>query len=190
MTGKRVVITGVPGVGKTTVIEESMKRLAEEGTPYKAVNFGTCMFETAKAEGHVEDRDQMRTLDKDVQKELQRLAGKRIGEMEGNIIIDTHASVKTPGGYLPGLPEWVLAELHPDIVVLVETDDDQILMRRMGDESRRRDPEGSRSIAEHQGINRAFAAAYAMMTGCTVQIVRNDNYLLDRAVEAMTQVLR
>lgn len=190
MSGKRVVITGVPGVGKTTVIEESMKRLAEEGIPYKAVNFGTCMFETAKAEGKVEDRDQMRTLDKEVQKELQRLAGKRIGEMEGNIIVDTHASVKTPVGYLPGLPAWVLTELKPDMVVLVEADEDQILMRRMGDESRRRDPEGSRSIAEHQGINRAFAAAYGMMTGCTVQIVRNEDYLLDHAVEAMTRVLR
>jgi len=187
---KRVIITGVPGVGKTTVIEESLKRLAEENIPYKAVNFGTCMFDTAKTEGFVEDRDQMRTLDRDVQKKLQKLAAQRIGSMEGNIIIDTHASVKTPAGYLPGLPEWVLAELHPDSVVLVETDEDQILMRRMGDESRRRDAEGCRSIAEHQAFNRAFAASYAMVTGCTVQIVRNENFLLDHAIDALVAVLR
>jgi adenylate kinase len=190
MSGKRVVITGVPGVGKTTVIDASMKRLAEENIPYKAVNFGTCMFETAKAEGFVEDRDQMRTLDKEIQKKLQKLAAQRIGAMEGNIIIDTHASVKTPAGYLPGLPEWVLTELHPDTVVLVETDEDQILLRRMGDESRKRDAEGGRSIAEHQQMNRAFAAAYAMMTGCTVQIVRNEDFLLDHAIDAMVAVLR
>ncbi|TAJ45251.1 adenylate kinase [Methanofollis fontis] len=190
MSGKRVVITGVPGVGKTTVIEESMKRCAEENVLYTAVNFGSFMFETAKAEGFVQDRDEMRNLGRDVQKNLQRLAGERIGAMEGNIIVDTHASVKTPAGYLPGLPEWVLTAIKPDTVVLVETDEDQILMRRMGDETRRRDAEGGRGIADHQGINRAFAASYAMMTGCTVQIVRNENFLLEHAVEAMVQVLR
>ena len=190
MAGKRVIITGVPGVGKTTVIEESMKRLAGENIPYRAINFGSCMFETAKAEGFAEDRDQMRNLDRDVQKNLQKLAARRIGAMEGNVIIDTHASVKTPAGYLPGLPAWVLTEIHPDTVVLVETDEDQILMRRMGDESRRRDAEGCRSIAEHQAFNRAFAASYAMMTGCTVHIVRNENFLLDHAIDALVSVLR
>jgi len=76
------------------------------------------------------------------------------------------------------------------VIVLVETDEDQILQRRLGDESRTRDMEGARSIAEHQQFNRAIAAAYAMYTGCTVKIVRNENFLLDRAVEDMVDVLR
>jgi adenylate kinase len=78
----------------------------------------------------------------------------------------------------------------PDHIILVETDDDQILLRRMTDDTRSRDKEGSRSIAEHQQFNRSIAAAYAMLTGCTVKIVINADFLLERAADEMAAVLR
>jgi adenylate kinase len=190
MVGKKVIITGVPGVGKTTVVNEALKKLSLEGVDYKSINFGTFMFEVAMNEKIVQDRDQMRTLDRAVQKRLQQHAAQAIAQIQGNVLIDTHTSVKTPKGYLSGLPEWVLREIMPDSIVLVETDDDQILMRRLTDETRSRDKEGSRSIAEHQQFNRSFAAAYAMLTGCTVRIVINADFLLDRAAEDMATVLR
>jgi adenylate kinase len=166
MVGKKVIITGVPGVGKTTVVNEALKILNKEGVEYRSINFGTFMFEVAMSEKIIQDRDQMRTLDRAVQKRLQQLAAQAIAQIQGNVLIDTHASVKTPKGYLAGLPEWVLREIMPDCIVLVETDDDQVLMRRLTDETRSRDKEGSRSIAEHQQFNRSIAAAYAMLTGC------------------------
>jgi len=86
--------------------------------------------------------------------------------------------------------EWVLREIMPDHIILVETDDDQILLRRMNDETRSRDKEGSRSIAEHQQFNRSISAAYAMLTGCTVKIVINADFLLERAADEMAAVLR
>jgi adenylate kinase len=187
---KKVIITGVPGVGKTTVVNEALKKLKAEGIEYQSINFGTFMYDVARAEGIVQDRDQMRSLDKDVQKRLQQHAAQAIAKLSGNILIDTHASVKTPKGYLAGLPEWVLREIMPDTIVLVETDDDQILIRRLSDETRSRDKEGSRAIAEHQQFNRAIAASYAMLTGCTVRIVINADHLLDRGAEDMAAVLR
>jgi adenylate kinase len=78
----------------------------------------------------------------------------------------------------------------PDVIVLVETDDDQILMRRLSDETRSRDKEGSRSIAEHQQFNRSIAAAYAMLTGCTIKIITNADFLLDRGASDLAEVLR
>jgi adenylate kinase len=190
MEGKKVIITGVPGVGKTTVVNEALKKLEAEGVRYQSINFGTFMFEVAKTDNIVKDRDQMRTLDRTVQKRLQQRAGQAIAKLSGNVLIDTHASVKTPKGYLAGLPEWVLREIMPDIIVLVETDDDQILMRRLSDETRTRDKEGSKSITEHQQFNRAIAAAYAMMTGCTIKIITNADFLLDRASSDLVEVLR
>jgi adenylate kinase len=190
MEGKKVIITGVPGVGKTTVVNEALKKIKEEGIEYKSINFGTFMFEVAKNDNIVQDRDQMRTLDRTVQKRLQQRAAQAISQIPGNVLIDTHASVKTPKGYLAGLPEWVLREIMPDTVVLVETFDDQILLRRLTDETRSRDKEGSRSIAEHQEFNRSIAAAYAMLTGCTVKIVINADFLLERAADDMAAVLR
>jgi len=190
MEGKKVIITGVPGVGKTTVVNEALNKLKSEGIEYQSLNFGTFMFEVAKADDIVKDRDQMRTLDRAVQKRLQQRAGQAIARITGNVLIDTHASVKTPKGYLAGLPEWVLREIMPDIIVLVETDDDQILMRRLTDETRSRDKEGARSIAEHQQFNRSIAAAYAMLTGCTIRIITNADFLLERSSAELADVLR
>ena len=190
MQGKKVIITGVPGVGKTTVINEALKNLKNEGVEYQSINFGSFMFEVAKKDNIVRDRDQMRTLDRPVQKRLQQRAAQAIAQVSGNVLIDTHASVKTPKGYLAGLPEWVLREIMPDIIVLVETDNDQILMRRLTDETRSRDKEGSRSIAEHQEFNRSIAAAYAMMTGCTIKMITNADFLLDRSVSELADILR
>ena len=190
MTGRKVIITGVPGVGKTTVVTGALQRLSGEGIIYKSLNFGSYMFETAQKEGMVKDRDEMRKLDKDLQKRLQKLAAQALACEEGNILIDTHASVKTPKGYLAGLPEWVLQELMPDTIVLIETDDDQILLRRLGDDTRSRDMEGAKAIAEHQQFNRSIAAAYAMLTGCTIKIVVNADHLLEKATEDMAAVLR
>jgi len=190
MVGKKVIITGVPGVGKTTVVNEALKKLKEQGIEYQSINFGSFMFEVAKNDNVVENRDQMRTLDRAVQKRLQQRAAQAIAQIKGNVLIDTHASVKTPKGYLAGLPEWVLRELMPDILVLVETDDDQILMRRLTDDTRTRDKEGSRSIGEHQQFNRSIAAAYAMLTGCTIKIITNPDFLLERSSSELAEVLR
>jgi adenylate kinase len=190
LMGKKVIITGVPGVGKTTVVNEALKKLKEEGIEYQSINFGSFMFDVAIKENIVKDRDQMRSLDRAMQKKLQQSAGKAIAKVTGNVLIDTHASVKTPKGYMAGLPEWVLKEIMPDIIVLVETDDDQILMRRMTDETRSRDKEGAKSIAEHQQFNRSIAASYAMLTGCTIKIVMNADFLLERAGQDLADVLR
>jgi adenylate kinase len=190
MSGRKVIITGVPGVGKTTVVNEALKKIKEEGVEYQLINFGTFMFEVAITELIAKNRDQMRTLDRTVQKRLQQLAAQAIAKISGNVLIDTHASVKTPKGYLAGLPEWVLREIMPDLIILVETDDDQILMRRLSDDTRSRDKEGARAIAEHQQFNRSIAAAYAMVTGCNVKIIINPDHLLEHAASDMAAVLR
>jgi adenylate kinase len=78
----------------------------------------------------------------------------------------------------------------PDMVILVETDEDQILSRRLNDPTRTRDPDSSKEIALHQEYNRAMAAAYGMVTGCTVKIVKNQDFLLDRAIGDMAEALR
>ncbi|WP_456419089.1 adenylate kinase [Methanocaldococcus infernus] len=187
-----VVVVGVPGVGSTTVTNKAVEKLREEGINYKIVNFGTVMLEIAKEEGLVENRDQLRKLPPEKQKEIQRLAGKRIAEMakEEDIIVDTHSTIKTPKGYLPGLPIWVLEELKPDIIVLVEADSNEVLMRRLKDETRQRDFESTEDIDEHLFMNRAAAITYAVLTGATVKIIKNRDNLLDKAVEEMVKVLK
>ena len=192
MKNKLVVVTGVPGVGGTTLTQKAMDVLKEEGINYKMVNFGTIMFEVAKSENLIEDRDQMRKLDPDTQKRIQKMAGRKISEMTADspVIVDTHSTVKTPMGYLPGLPKWVLDELNPDIIVIVETTGDEILMRRIGDGSRNRDLESTGNIEEHQFMNRCAAMTYGVLTGATVKIIKNKDKLLEEGVEELLSILK
>jgi adenylate kinase len=178
----RMVVTGVPGVGKTSVMEGVAR---EKGL--NIVNYGDMMLEVARADGLIEHRDQIRRLPVDVQRDVQEKAAQKIFDM-GEVIIDTHCTIKTPGGYYPGLPEWVLRKLKPDRIVLVEATTDEILRRRVKDESRKRDEEGIRGVEEHQMINRYAAMAYATLSGASVKIVFNHDGGLDDAISEILSI--
>ncbi len=186
-----MVIAGIPGVGKTTVLEEAIKIAKEKGKEYKLVNFGDIMFEIAKSEGLVSHRDEMRKLDPKTQKEIQRTAAKKISSMasERNIIVDTHITIKTPKGYLPGLPLWVLEELEPTQIILIEATPEEIYTRRKRDETRKRDIESLESIHFHQSYNRYVAASYSMVSGAIVNRVVNKEGKILQAVKDLVELL-
>jgi adenylate kinase len=150
------------------------------------------MLEIAKDDRLVEDRDSLRKLSPDLQKEVQKNAAQSIREKseQSNIIVDTHCTIKTPSGFLPGLPKWVLDQLKPDMFVLMEADGDEILKRRISDTTRVRDSERLRDINLHQEMNRAAAMTYAVLTGATVKIIENHDNRLDEAVEDMVKTLK
>jgi adenylate kinase len=104
--------------------------------------------------------------------------------------VDTHCTIKTPKGFMPGLPRWVLEDLQPDQFILIEADGDEILMRRVSDVTRSRDTERLEAINLHQKMNRAAAMSYAVYTGATVKIIPNHNQGLDEAVEILREALR
>lgn len=185
------VLTGVPGVGATTVADAANELLEERDAEYEVVSFGTVMLETARDEGLVEERDEMRKLPSEDQRRVQEQAGERIAERaeDKNIMVDTHCTIKTPEGYLPGLPKWVLDGLQPDVIVLVETDPDEILFRRLDDETRARDFESTSEIATHQEMNRNAATSYATLTGATVKILQNPDGGVEEAAEELADAL-
>ena len=179
-----IVVTGIPGVGKTTVMKK-----AAEGIDIDFVTMGTVMYDIAKEEGIVEDRDDMRKLSLSQQKDLQIKSAEKVGNM-GNVILDTHCTIKTPKGYMPGLPEWVVKKISPTAIVLVEANLEEIYNRRANDKTRNRDPDTKEQINEHQMMNRAAAMAYAALTGSTVKIVFNHDNRLDDAVKQASPVLK
>jgi adenylate kinase len=179
-----IVVTGIPGVGKTTVMQK-----AAEGLDITFVTFGSVMSDIAIKLKLVKDRDEMRKLSLDQQKHLQIKTAEQVGKMK-NVIVDTHCTVKTPKGYMPGLPEWVLKKLNPTAIVIVEADPQEIFNRRAKDSTRNRDPDSVEKIAEHQMMNRAAAMSYATLTGATVKIVFNHDNALEAAVKEAEPVIR
>ena len=179
-----IVVTGIPGVGKTTVMKKAAK-----GIDINFVTFGTVMIEIAKEMKLVKDRDEMRKLTLEQQKKLQIKTAEKIAKMK-NVILDTHCTIKTPKGYMPGLPEWVVKKINPTTIVLVEAAPEEIYNRRARDKTRNRDPDTKEQINEHQMMNRSAAMAYAALTGATVKIVFNHDNEINEAVKQAEPVLK
>lgn len=174
------IVTGIPGVGKTTVLSKVSEILREKNIPHKIVNYGDYMLNTAIKNGYVNNRDEIRKLSVDKQKELQTLAARKIVEdlsdlgKNGLGFVDTHAVIRTPSGYLPGLPKYVIEVLSPNVIFLLESDPKIILDRQKRDNSRvRADYSDVNIINEVLSFARYSAMASAVLVGASVKIVIN-----------------
>lgn len=181
-----VVLAGIPGTGSTTVLNKVLEEI-----DYVNINYGNVMFDIAQEKGLVESRDDMRKLNPEIQKEVQQQAAVKIHEMaeDNDVIIDTHCTIKTPKGFLPGLPIWVLDELKPTQFILIEAEPSEIMFRRMNDPTRVRDKEYTDEIDLHQAMSRATAMSYAVQTGATVAMVQNNDDGLEKAVSEIVDIL-
>ncbi|MGQ4911399.1 MAG: adenylate kinase [Candidatus Thorarchaeota archaeon] len=187
-----VIVTGIPGVGKTTVINTAVDVVKEKHDETVLVlNFGTEMFEVASKAGLVKDRDEMRRLPTGVQREYQKKAGEAIAEkaQKARVIVDTHTLIQTGNGYLIGLPEWVVRAIAPKTVVLVEADPEKIAGRRSNDPTRARDAQSAEDIQVHQEMCRAAAVAVGTLTGSTVRIIKNREGKVEEAAMQLAETL-
>lgn len=184
-----VVITGIPGVGKSTITRIALKRTRVR---FKLVNFGDLMFQEAVKSGLVTHRDEMRKLSLKAQRELQLKTAQKIAEMAKvqPILLDTHCTIKTPLGYLLGLPREVIETINPNFVVIIEAYPSEILGRRLRDLKRDRDVETEEQIKRHQDLNRAAAITYAMYSNALIKIIENhEDKGLEEAVNELVKIL-
>jgi adenylate kinase len=188
---KVVVLTGVPASGGTTVTKKAIEKLERQGQPFQMVTYSDVMLDEALQRGWVKVRDDIRKLEPVQQRDLQKIAAHAIAEMATTaLIVDTHATVRTPRGYLPGLPTWVLDELKPELILIVETVPDEIIRRRNADKSRQRDVQDAIAVQQHQDVNKAICMAYAAYSGATVKILQNPDGKLDEAVAELVLTLQ
>ena len=71
----------------------------------------------------------------------------------------------------------------------VEANPDEIIYRRLNDDTRSRDVQKAKEIDLHQQMNRATSMAYATLTGATVKIVENHDNHLNSSVSKLVDVL-
>jgi adenylate kinase len=186
---KRVIIVGIPGVGKTSVISLAAKMLNQKGYKTAVVVFGTAMFEEAKEMG-VNDRDELRKLSIDMQRRLQNMTAKRIAEMKDNIvIIDTHIFINTIEGYYPGLPMHLLDIIKPTHIVMVAAEPEEIVNRRKSDVSRHRDIISAKDVQGELDISKVMVASCSILTGSPFIIILNNDNKIDEAVLNIVKVL-
>ena len=170
----RIIVTGTPGVGKSTVLDELSKLAEQENLKVKIVNFGTVMSSLLEAEGMKMHRDMIRRQDLNLQRRIQLEAAEKIAGMEGEVtVIDTHLTVKTSLGYLPGLPENVLKRLEPNLIIMIEAEPTEIEERRRRDQDRMRIEGENVEVSTELEWSRRMAAACSVIAGVPVKTVKN-----------------
>jgi len=186
---KKIVLVGIPGVGKTSLLTMIVNILKSKNIQVKVISFGTLMFDVAKANG-LQDRDGLRKLPISEQQNLQKVAAEKIATLsEDIVIIDTHAFITSTEGYYPGLPEYVLKIIKPSNFISVAAKPEEIYNRRMQDETRNRDNITLINIRKELEYQTGMISACAVITGTPVRHILNDEGKIDEAADKIISAL-
>ncbi len=171
----KVIITGTPGSGKTSLLSMLSN--------IKVVSLGTEMLESTIGKM---DRDRLRSELTNVQiKEIRRKALLEIDKIPGDIIIDTHTSIKSGNKYIAGFSEEDMPLLH-DVMAIIYIDAlaSDILLRRAQDKTRKREVEAAEEIDEQKSVNISLATTFAQQLGVPLYIIINrQNRLEDASIK-------
>lgn len=166
-----IIVAGVPGAGKTTIMDSVAK-----SNNYKFVNIGDLMIKISAERGYTTERDKIRYYTNKVRKELVQEAFNVISKMEGNIVIDTHASVEEHGRYMPGLPTEAVEPIKDSLLglVCIDATTQEIIGRRMKDASREREVESAETIDVQRIINISVLSAMSLAYDVPLFVVPNE----------------
>lgn len=192
---KVFIIAGLAGIGKTAVSEAIRPEFG-----FRTIAYGDEMLRIAKKQHpFIANSDQMRQLlTTEQQKELQHAVAAYIAKQEGNLILPTHISIKvaktieTPSGYLPGLPDDLLAMWNVSKLIYLTLPEShlQSLMKRRGlDASRNRNDMTLEQTVEQNRNNLIQLERIKAVTGAASEIIYNFEGLLHLAQKQLLEAL-
>ncbi len=187
---RRVIIVGIPGVGKSTVVAKVLDMLNARGRSPSVVNFGTLMMEEAVKSHGVKSRDEIRKLSIEAQKALQVHAASKIARMEAElVIVDTHLFISTIEGFWPGIPIDVLEALKPTNLILVTAQPEEILGRRQKDTTRSRDIATKESLEKELLAATSLLYASSVIAGCPALLIENSEGGVEKAASRIVDAI-
>lgn len=186
---RRVIIVGIPGVGKTSLVSKVVELLRSKKISVNVSIFGTVMFEEAKKNG-IKDRDDLRKLSVPEQKKLQSMAAKKIASITDDVVIvDTHAFIATKEGYYPGLPHNVLEILTPDSFIMISARPEEIYNRRMKDTTRNRDIVSIEAIKKELDVTSAMLSTCSILCGSPIKMILNSEGKIDEVAKGIVSAM-
>ena len=186
---KKIVIVGIPGVGKSTLVTKIVEILRSRQKSVSVYSFGTLMFEEAQKNG-IKNRDDLRKLSMEEQLNLQKKAAQKIAKLEDElVIIDTHTFINTNAGYYPGLPNNILEIIKPSNLISVYARPEEIYNRRMKDTTRQRDLVSIENIKKEMAISDAMLSSCAVFSGSPMKPVLNTEGKVEEAANAVISAI-
>ena len=186
---KRIIVVGIPGVGKTTVVSNVKNSLEQTGIKTNLAEFGKIMLEEAK-KMNIQNRDEIRRLSIEDQKRLQNLAATKISQIYSDVvIIDTHLFINTKEGYYPGLPAHLLNNIKPTHLILIIANPEEIYHRRQNDSTRVRDMISLDSIKNEIDVSKMLISCCSIISGAPFKILANREGSLTECTQKMVSLI-
>ena len=186
---KRVIIVGIPGVGKSTIISNVHSLLSQKGVDAKIAEFGKIMFDQARLMS-VHNRDQLRRLSIEQQKTLQEMAANSINSLGNDVVlVDTHLFISTDDGFYPGMPIKLLNIINPTQLILITATSEEIQGRRERDNSRERDQISIDRIESDLRLSESMISTSSIITGCPFYMIQNNTDQVERATSAVCKII-
>jgi len=186
---KKVVIVGIPGVGKTSLVMRIVELLNGDKQRASVHSYGTVMMDEAE-KNQVTDRDNLRRLPVSEQKQLQKQAAKTISELTDDVVfIDTHAFISTKEGFYPGLPYHVIQILEPTHLIAISARPEEIYNRRMKDDTRNRDKISIEAIKKELAVQDAMLSSCSVLSGSPMKVILNNEGKIDEAAKNVIEAI-
>ena len=186
---KKVVIVGIPGVGKTSLVTRIVELLNGDKQRASVHSYGTIMMTEAE-NNDISDRDNLRHLPVAQQKELQKQAAKKISELTDDVVfIDTHAFISTKEGFYPGLPNHVIQVLEPTHLIAISARPEEIYNRRMKDDTRNRDKISIEAIKKELAVQDAMLSSCSVLSGSPMKVILNNEGKIDEAAQNVIEAI-
>jgi len=180
-----LIVMGLPGVGKTSVLKEAMRKIKSKVT---IINYGDIVAEIAKR-----NRDAILDLPVKEHLKLQDAVVSRLVKVANKpkTIVDTHAILRRkPLGYIAGLHPLFFKKLKVDGFIFIDAPSDQIIARRIKDKTRERVYLSKDEIDEHRLLSKILIGAYAARTGAPFYIITNIDGKLSETADSFKSILQ
>lgn len=179
MEGKFVLMTGVPGVGKSTIARNIETRIR----PIVRIGFGELIFEVKQQQGTTENYEQLRaTPDKSITinyvSRAEEILLNRVAKFRHttNILLDSHAVVNSYFGFriVPEINDFERAKI--DAIIVIHTPF-EIVEQRVIREPKGRNLISKQSFEKYQTMQDAVAIHFSLMSRCPMYVVETDDDL-------------
>lgn len=186
----RIMVTGVPGVGKTTICKNP--RVGDYGLLVQT--FGELMLLQGREQNLIHNSSDLAKISLEIRQKLQSSAVDRIlhDAQSLPIVIDGHLLVDTPTGFVPGLPHQCVYNLDLTAIIILTAPATDIVLRRENNRAKYERLNGSggpERIELHQDLLIKASLQYALLSGASLECIPNRQDEIEGTVEALISLL-
>lgn len=185
----KILITGVPGVGKTAISNNNL--LIDEG--FKYFQIGEQMRDIGKESGFFNKDFDLNNLTIDKRRELQNLVVEEMNKQQRGkgLIVDGHLVVDTNFGFIPGIELDMFTKCGFNTIVVIESKVEDIIEQRKKNIKKYANNSSEKEhLRIHQDLIHSSAMFYSMQCYINLHFVENKHNEIESAVKSILRIMQ